>query len=60
MYIKWMDKCIKTRVLTNCCCEGSGQEGVMDDVKRDKCIHKVDVHMHKNRSTYSLLLCRQW
>ena len=60
MYKKWMDTCIKTRVLTNCCCEGSGEEGVMEDVKRDKCLHKVDEHMHKNKSTYSLLLCREW
>ena len=57
MYIKWMDTCIKTRVLTTCCCAGSG-EGVMEDVKRDKCEHKVDGHMHKNKRTYWLLLCR--
>ena len=57
MYIKWMDTCIKTRVLTPCCCAGSG-EGVMEDVKRNKCVNKVDGHMHKNKSTYSLLLCR--
>ena len=57
MYIKWMDTCIKTSVLTRCCCSGSG-EGVMEDVKRDKCVHKVDGHMHKNKSTYKLLLCR--
>ena len=56
-YIKWMDTCIKTRVLTVCCCAGSGEEGVMEDVKRDKCVHKVDGHMHKNMSTYHLLLC---
>ena len=36
MYIKWMDTCIKTRVLTRCCCACSGEEGVMEDVKRDK------------------------
>ena len=53
-----MDKCIKTRVLTSCHCAGSGEEGVMEDVKRDKCIHKVDGHIHKNKSTYILLLCR--
>ena len=58
MYIKWMDTCIKTRVLTGCCCAGSSEEGVMEDVKRDKCAHKVDGHMHKNKSTYWLLLCR--
>ena len=56
MYIKWMDTCIKTKVLTSCCCEGNGEEGVMEDVKRDKCVHKVDEHMHKNKRTYRLLL----
>ena len=49
MYIKWMDTCIKTRVLTTCCWADSGEEGVMEDVKRDKCVHKVDVHMNKTR-----------
>ena len=29
--------CIKTRVLTRCCCVGSGEEGVMEDVKRQMC-----------------------
>ena len=58
MYMKLMDTCIKTRVLTGCFCAGSGEEGVMEDVKRDKCVHKVDGHIHKNKSTYSLLLCR--
>ena len=58
MHIKWMDTFIKTRVLTDCCCAGGGEEGVMEDVKRDKCVHEVDGHMHKNKSTYSLLLCR--
>ena len=58
MYIKWMDTCIKTRVLTICCCAGSGEESVMEDVKRDKCVHEEDGHMHKNKSTYFLLLCR--
>ena len=53
-----MDTRIKTRVLTRCCYAGSGEEGVMEDVKRDKCVHKVNGHMHKNKSTYSLLLCR--
>ena len=53
-----MDICIKTRVLTPCCCAGSGEEGVMEDVKIDKFVHKVDGHMHKNKSTYRLLLCR--
>ena len=56
MYIKWMNTCIKTRVLTSCCCAGSGEEGVMEDVKRDKCVHKVDGHMHKNKSRVSDVL----
>ena len=30
----------------------------MEDVKRDKCVHKVDVNMHKNKITYHLFLCR--
>ena len=45
MYIKWMDTYIITRVLTSCCCAGC--KGVMEDVKRDKCVHKVDGHMQK-------------
>ena len=53
MYIKWMDTCIKTRVLTDCCCAGSGEEGVMEDVKSTYL-------MHNNKSTYILLLCRLW
>ena len=48
MYIKWKDTCIK-EVLTPCCCAGSGEEGVMEDVKRDKCVHKVNGHMYKNQ-----------
>ena len=58
--IKWMDTRIKTRVLTYCCCAGSGEEGVMEDVKREtnNYVHKVNGHMHKNKNTYSLLLCR--
>ena len=52
MYIKRMDTFIKTRVLTDCCCAGSGKEGVMEVIKRDKCVNKVDGHMHKNKSTY--------
>ena len=44
MYIKWMETCIKTKVLTICCCAGSGEEGVMEYVKRNKCVHKVDGH----------------
>ena len=39
----------KTRVLTRCCCAGSGEESVMEDVKRDKCAHKVNGCMHKTR-----------
>ena len=58
VYIKWMVTCIKTRVLTRCCCAGSGEEGVMEDVNRNKCVHKVDGHMLKNKSTYELLLYR--
>ena len=54
MYTKWINRCIKTRVLTNCCA-GSGEEGVMEDVSRDKCVHKVDGDMHKNKSAYSVL-----
>ena len=52
MYKKWMDKCIKTKLLTSCCCAGSGEEGVMEGVKRDKYVHNMDGHMHKNKSTY--------
>ena len=52
MYIKWMDTSKITRVLTGCCCTGSGEESVMEDVKRDKCVHKVDGNMHQNKSTY--------
>ena len=58
MHTKWMNTCIKTKVLTDCFCEGSGEEGVMEDVKRDICEHKVDRYMHKNKSTYFLLLCK--
>ena len=35
MHIKWMDTCINTRVLTDCCCEDSGEEGFMEEVMRD-------------------------
>ena len=52
MYIKWINAYIKTRVLTTCCCAGSGEEGVMEDVKRDKYVHKVNGHMYQNKSTY--------
>ena len=58
VYIKWMDTCIKTRVLTHCFCAGSDEEGVMEDVKREKYVHKVTGNMNKNKSTYRLLLCR--
>ena len=56
MHINWMDTYIKTRVLTFCCSVGSSGKGVMEDVKIDKCVHKVDGNMHKNKSTYFLLL----
>ena len=46
MYIKWMNTCIKTRTLTDCCCAGSGED-VMEGLKRDKCINKVNEHKHK-------------
>ena len=49
MYKKWMDTCIKTRVLTDCYCAGSGEEGVMEDVKREKCVQKVDGNMYKSK-----------
>ena len=49
MYINLI---IKTRVLTRCCCAGSGKEGVMEDVKRDKWVYIVEGNMHKNTSTY--------
>ena len=55
--MKWMDTCIKTKVLTDCCCVGSGEKGVIEDINIEKCVHEVDGHMHK-KSTYSLLLCR--
>ena len=45
MYIHKLDGHKKTRVLTYCFCAGSGEEGVIEDVKRDKCVHKVDGHM---------------
>ena len=51
---------LKTRVLTRCFCVGCGEEGVMEDVKRDKVVHIVDGQIHKNKSTYSLLLCKWW
>ena len=35
MYIKWINTCIKIRALTTCCCACSGEEGVMEDVKKD-------------------------
>ena len=57
MYIKLMDPCIKMRVLTLCCCAGSGEEGVMEDIKRDKCVHEVDKHMNQNKSIFILTSC---
>ena len=50
-----MGTCIKIRVHTSCCGAGSGEKGVMEDVKRDKFVHKVDGHKHKNKCTYFLL-----
>ena len=41
-HIKWMDISIKTKILTNLCFAGSGEEGVMEDVKEDKCAHDVN------------------
>ena len=52
MYIKWMETCIKIRVLTVCCCAGSDKEGVMENIKRDKCVHKVNGHMNKKKQEY--------
>ena len=52
-----MDICIKMTVLTDCCCTGSGKEGAMEDIKRQKGVNKVDGHMQKDKSTYTLLLC---
>ena len=57
-YVNWMDTSIKTKVLTRCCSAGSGEEGVMEDIKKNKCMHEVDGYMHKNKSTYRLLLYR--
>ena len=48
----------KTRVLTSCCGAGSGEEGDMEDVNKDKYVYKMEGHMHKKKSTYRLLLCR--
>ena len=39
MYMNLMDTRIKKRALTSCCCRVSGEEGVMEDVKREKCVH---------------------
>ena len=39
----------KKRILTICCCAGSGEEGVMEDVKRDKYVYKVERYMHKKK-----------
>ena len=32
-----METCIKTGVLTSCCCAYSSEEGFIEDVKRDCC-----------------------
>ena len=49
----------KKRVLTSCFCAGSGEEGAMEDVKIDKNVYIKWMDMlHKNKSTYRLLLCR--
>ena len=54
-----MDTCIKNKnTYFLLLCTGSSEEGVMEDVKINKCVHKVDGHMNKNKSTYSLLLYR--
>ena len=59
VYIHKLDGHVnKKKVLTSCCFAGSGEEGVMEDIKRDKCLHKVDGYMHKKKSTYCLLLYR--
>ena len=55
MYINWIDTCIKRRVLTVCCCTGSG-EGVMEDIKQNELLHEVDGNVFKNKRTYWLLL----
>ena len=46
MCIKWTDTCIKTRVATYSLllCRYSGEKGAMKDIKRDKCVHKVNRH----------------
>ena len=54
-----MDTCIKTGILTGYCCAGSGEEGIIEDAKKHKCVHKVDGHMHKNRSIYLLAVVVQ-
>ena len=56
MYIKLMDTCIKTKALTDCCGADSGEESVMEDAIRDKCVHKMNGNMHKNKSTHILLV----
>ena len=40
VYIHKLDGHVnKKKVLTSCCFAGSGEEGVMEDAKRDKCVH---------------------
>ena len=45
---KCMNRCIKIRALTNCCCANGGEEGTMEDVKRGKGIHNMKGYIHKN------------
>ena len=52
-----MNTCIKTRVLTICCCAGSGEKGVMEDVKKDKCVHKVDGYIHNKTRVLTPCCC---
>ena len=46
-----MDTSMKTRVLTVCFCAGSGEEGVMEDIERDKCVHNG---AHERKQEYIL------
>ena len=46
LHINGVETCLKTRVLTSCCFAGSGEESVMEEVKRDKRVHKVDGHRY--------------
>ena len=51
-----MDMCIKTKVLTICCCSGSDEECVMEEAKRDKYVHKVDRHIHKQEYLHPVVV----